>query len=1648
MRFAVLLALFGLALAARQSSVSEQYYRSGREYRYQFNGHLSAGLPIPGEENSATRIQSLIRIQPENGDFMRLQMTKTRFATSEEDRVLSFENMNEVPVSEKVEKVLSLPIRFSYRHGMVGEIEFSTEEQTWSSNIKKAVVNMLQVNLVKKGMSEKNEYETEHDNDFFLSNERTLEGECEVAYTKIEKSEKEQQWTKSINFEKCSLRPEIVYGRRYAEECNECRERDEKFSSTVFFYNITGTPEEFLINSVELQSKHMFAPVTEQKQLITARITNRLELVYSGEQKEQIEAVRNSDKKENLLYNPEHEIAEEKFAQTGDEKYLRRIPNYVDQGEIIRQQLNRLSKQTEQIELESNHVHARLVKSLRFATEDNLSSIRSLVSQKSEVVQSLYWDALAIAGTKVTVSHLLEKINNKEISPMKASQLMKILAEVRIPSEQIAQELHRFCESDIVSRSAVLRQSCWLSYGSVLNGVCGQTKNVYGSEITETRKQCTRQMKEKYIRELIEKMNQAESRYEKVLFVKAIANAGIDTSVVELEKIIRNQEVEKTVRMQAIDALRRLRLSMPKKIQNVLMPVYRNHKETPGIRISALHMIMQTQPTSGVLDMIVRGLEKERSQQVRVYTWSTLKTLSESENPAEKEIRRRVSQSLASIPVEEQKYLESKHKTFNWFNMQSGATLNWATIFSNDSVLPKEITASLETVFGGEWNKYLAQIGLYQNNLDSVLSKLLQKVEETGLEQLVVRGKRSSSFFRPAEMLRSLVESLRISHRQVPAMSPIAMIYLRYKDQDYAFLPIDIDTLPEMIRRVARDGQLDLSEIEKVLTQAARFTVAGSAFFHETVRKVPSALGMPQVMTSKMPTVAQMNGEVKFDLEPLNSDKFTGLRLRVKAEPHVASTHVCKLELFTPIGGQGIKLLHGGRIQAPIDSEIEINWEKKLIVKATIKSPEQKRHIAHFMTRPVLFSREVTMDKQMRQYPEPREKTIQLRENRFPIHAFERQYFEQTGLKMTVSGHYRRPFTTAFTLGESIMMSSSSLPRMLSLKEVVAYMSFSGFEETEMDEPRLLNRFYEKETELFETEKNVEYEQEDKEPKSSQLQSQIRKVKSEGKAYKHRVHMKIHTVGGPKTQEAECEIRALCDERVRFCRLNLDASRSPIQGESRQWQLKSSAEWLYPEVPSTMKKMLESRREWNAMWTGKWGSEKQNEVTIRVQGEQSSEQKFWMKKAEREQSPLTSGGQASRAAQLNQYNIHATYEVTPETEFWMENVYSMFKTYYFFSAEVQPKQNKENRIQCQITLEPFTRQLFNVTVMSPKEKLVLELENQQTPFRLPAVNIGREFGRVQSVRHVVKAVERQTRPECIVKSKEIQTFDEVFYRTPVMECFSVLAKDCSENPDFAVLMRKVSKRGEEKMWKVISRENVIELEKKSEEMSVRVNGKEISEDKWEDFGISQRGEEKFFIDAEKVTVEFDGFQAKIQMSSLYKNKQCGLCGHYDGEKTNEFRRADNEETDDIEEFSRSYLSKDDECEVDEQEMTNKRNYKVLREETSSSEEISESLIELYSEAFQSREAHHRLGRREDRQVCFSQQAWNKCLKSKDNKTETKNVHFKCLTETTRSPRISSVFSQADISENLSDVEGLPSLAEPSPHSRFLPCVIPSLSLSQ
>ena len=400
---------------------------------------------------------------------------------------------------------------------------------------------------------------------------------------------------------------------------------------------------------------------------------------------------------------------------------------------------------------------------------------------------------------------------------------------------------------------------------------------------------------------------------------------------------------------------------------------------------------------------------------MHAFVYSSLKSLAQSSIPCEQEMARDISHSLRLARVQPRKMLDSQLLRASLYDNEylTGASLNWAVLFANDSVLPKEVMASLDSVFAGEWNKYLAQIGFAQQNIDQVLYKLLQKLDdnEYSMDEFVVRGKRSSAL-KPAEALRKLMEKMGIQERRHSEQSAHAMLYIRYKDMDYAVLPLDEQNIPGLFKDVVKGGKINLAEIERVLSKGYRFSTEVASFLYETTRIIPTTLGLPLEITGKLPTVFAINGQIQAELPT------SGLRFKVQAEPEIATTHVAHMEIRSPLVSSGVKILHSAYAQLPIDVDVEMDWQKKFDVKVTVKAPQnsQEKRMLSLNTRPVTYLRH---ENQQTKMASAVEKTVFLAEQ--PLKEIDYVYGEKAlGLRFAVRGNVHRHLLEKLQQGKTL----------------------------------------------------------------------------------------------------------------------------------------------------------------------------------------------------------------------------------------------------------------------------------------------------------------------------------------------------------------------------------------------------------------------------------------------------------------------------------------------------------------------------------------------------------------------------------------------------------------------------------------------------
>jgi len=192
----------------------------------------------------------------------------------------------------------------------------------------------------------------------------------------------------------------------------------------------------------------------------------------------------------------------------------------------------------------------------------------------------------------------------------------------------------------------------------------------------------------------------------------------------------------------------------------------------------------------------------------------------------------------------------------------------------------------------------------------------------------------------------------------------------------------------------------------------------------------------------------------------------------------------------------------------------------------------------------------------------------------------------------------------------------------------------------------------------------------------------------------------------------------------------------------------------------------------------------------------------------------------------------------------------------------------------------------------------------------------------------------QESPICEINENRVKTFDEAQFGFRLGTCWTVLAKDCSEERSFAVLAKRTGE-SDEKALKIVTPYGKVKLMKKPnhDQIILEKDGETVTMKRDEPIEIVQHGHVvvtvkcdsesscRVYLPEQQVKVYFDGFNVNVKMQTpLYMGRQCGICGNmdFDSNPETEFNKLDSEteyyEPEyDVRKAFHTYTIKDDSC---------------------------------------------------------------------------------------------------------------------------------------
>ena len=134
-------------------------FQKGTEYQFQYNAQIATGLIAQDEQSQAdeqqkaiSRIQCQAKITFGSERHGQLCLRQCRAGqlnepVKDEQQMQPMSIFEPKKIPSEQERQLQLCAQFDYADGVIERVQFDQNDETWSKNIKRGVLNMIQLNL-------------------------------------------------------------------------------------------------------------------------------------------------------------------------------------------------------------------------------------------------------------------------------------------------------------------------------------------------------------------------------------------------------------------------------------------------------------------------------------------------------------------------------------------------------------------------------------------------------------------------------------------------------------------------------------------------------------------------------------------------------------------------------------------------------------------------------------------------------------------------------------------------------------------------------------------------------------------------------------------------------------------------------------------------------------------------------------------------------------------------------------------------------------------------------------------------------------------------------------------------------------------------------------------------------------------------------------------------------------------------------------------------------------------------------------------------------------------------------------------------------------------------------------------------------------
>ncbi|CAN8004235.1 unnamed protein product, partial [Ixodes hexagonus] len=1014
-------------------------YENGREYIYDYYGHLHTHMPAMEQQVSGIVFKCKLHIQPRR-DYLIIRATDIMFDKVHKDIVDFDEHVFNYRTIEELTEFMGKPFKLRYENGKVRNIQITRGEPIWSINMKKSIASVFNMDLeaLNPIMPKDERFYADIDRGFGIGHElptnyRIYEdgiyGECETLYDIQKTVWPERPYmnvlnvTKIKNYEHCRNTPYIFFGVKHGSQCIDCAgdKTHPVTSNAAYHYDIKGTRHNFIIERMMADGEIMYTPYTPSGNVIRILLNRTMTLIEIRDIRSEI-AIQGDIITYNKLSYMFTDINE--GGRMIDLKHAHQlVAAYGLKGNV--DEVGRLFKNLVDFHYKDNEISHAIeketipIKFLEIIYSFVLLDYQQIddfyhrfVEPGSDDYKEIFIDLLSVAGTNPAFMYSKYLIQSKKIKEDDSIEILRNMPfHIREPSEILFDEFYRLCEGTHVRDNHNIHSACLMAFSSLIYESCIVMYHNSWNNAKENAI-CTPTIAAKYFNYLVPQYERNLDEKERIMYIKVAGNFGIKEALPFLEKYAEDKinQFPIHIRMISIWVLSKAALLYPEKVRDIVLPIYRNWTESHEIRLAAFTILMRTPMDMALLKSIAAEIvTTEPNTQVISYVWSTFKHMAESDYPCHFEIAQHLRYVLPIIEdserlkdVEEWPYSKMFINSGYEPEFDYGGFSIFSYIMANDSYIPRSMFIKM--------NDYMNNFNYdtFSATFDSWgLEPIFDKMFGPKIEGDVSPGRSLWNFFgrrRPTRDIRinkevkEIDKNIHIETRKYP--KPYAAFRITAFNNEI----LNMNLNQELFDDIMNHERSPMSILRTIVGEIKDFQVRTFTMGGDMSMFLPTEIGLPFYLEQKQPVfIYYKNKDIKFDVKGNEADGSVN-EIITKINGHfMYDSHMIETaSILVPFEKISVGVGYDSRsaMSIPIDIDVNINIvEQKFKI---ITHPQTPHEVFHYDFKPISF-----IESYENALPVVHEETrieIFMEED---LHKFEREYFHDIlGMGVKMSGHF------------------------------------------------------------------------------------------------------------------------------------------------------------------------------------------------------------------------------------------------------------------------------------------------------------------------------------------------------------------------------------------------------------------------------------------------------------------------------------------------------------------------------------------------------------------------------------------------------------------------------------------------------------------